>query len=169
MQERETPRLTRRALLGGTIALCAACDPVGAAKQQEHLEHAHDVAILRRVILAEEAFVELYAAVRRQHPNLAGGIQPLAAHHHKHLEELRQRLRVRIPDSSASPTTATRATPRATAPTSPSIAREALGSAEREAATARVTDLTHATPALAQLLASLGACAAAHAHMLSEM
>ena len=110
--------------------------------------------------------VALYAAVSRAHPNLRAELAPLAAETTAHLSALEPPATgpTESPGASASPS-ATASTPVAV-PASAAAARTALVRAERHEARLRVTQLVSASPALARLLAAIGASEATHATLL---
>lgn len=159
---------TRRALLGGwtllAAALAAACGPFRAADGPEREDP--DLAIVRRVIAAEEAILARYTAARRMHPNLAARLDPITAHHREHVAALRRRLGTAA--ASAAPSSRPPTGSPVPAPDAPDSAIAMLAAEEDAAARARVDDVARASPALAQLLASVGASEAGHAALLTE-
>ncbi|MQA82357.1 MAG: hypothetical protein GEV10_28500 [Streptosporangiales bacterium] len=125
-----------------------------------------DVVVTVRALTAEDQLLVAYAAVAERHPKLAGELAAFRKRHEAHRAALVARLpaghlagRTPTPSASPSPTGTTTATPSAT-----DVAD--LVEAEREAAADRVTDALAAGPTLAQVLAGMGACAAAHAQLL---
>lgn len=160
--------LTRRALLGGSVLVTASCGPLRAAPPPRRDEDP-DLAIVRRVIKAEEALLARYADARRLHPDLATRLDPIVAQHREHLAALRRRLGTAPPPVSAAPRTASEPVriPKPI-PDSPDLAIAALQADEDAAARTRVNDLRGASAALAQLLASVGASEASHVVLLAE-
>jgi hypothetical protein len=154
---------TRRAVLGGSAALlatAAGCTSVGRA---EAPAAGPGVSLLAGAIQSEADLIALYAAVLIAHQRLADRLRPLQDHHVQHLAVLKRHY---VPGSTTGTATpAPQAT--ATAPDSENRALAALRSAERRAAAARAGEVRRATPGLAQLLASIGACEAGHAQELA--
>lgn len=163
--------LSRRTLLHSVAlggALGSALATTGCGTREAPKSHP-DVAILVGVIASEERLVALYDGVRRAHADLADTIDPVLTHHREHLAALRRHFR-----PGSGPRTRTRTAPRPSpAPLSvPDDQEEAvtrLRSAERTAAAARGAETTKASPALAQLLASIGACEAGHDVTLARL
>ncbi|MET9337640.1 hypothetical protein [Nonomuraea sp. NPDC003804] len=134
---------------------CTAGTPEPAAPKAPDPEHL----LLRELIAGKERTIDLYTVlVKAGETKLA----PFLARHEEHLAELRRRL-------PAEPAPAVSATP--SAPPSPSkkparVSLSRLREAERKAAATRARQLGAASPALAQLIASIGACEALHAQAL---
>lgn len=144
------------AALTGTLATLGA---TGCARREDPRPHP-DVAVLLAAIAGEERLVALYEAVRRTHAGLAARIDPMLAHHREHLTALRRHYR---PGTRPTPSTAPRSPdPLPSVPADEGEALAALRAAERGAARARSTEAGQVEPALAQLLASIGACEAGH-------
>ena len=154
---------TRRAVLGGSAAVLAAvtgCTSVGRAAAPPP---GPDVSLLDGAIQSEAGLIALYAAVIAAHQGLSDRLKPLHDHHTRHLDVLKRHY---VPGTTTGTTTpAPQAT--ATAPRGEARALAALMSAERKAAAARSGEVRRATPGLAQLLASIGACEAGHAQELA--
>lgn len=152
---------SRRALLGGAATLpvlLTACGPV----RGETAPPRPEVAVLTAAIGGEEALIALYEAARRAHAGLIPRLDPALAHHREHLSVLRRHY---LPGTGAG---GLRTAPQAP-PTVPARAAQALAAlrrAESRAAAARVRDVARVDPALAQLLAGIGACEAGHAAAL---
>lgn len=141
-----------------------------------------DVAVLNDAIAAERDLIALHEAVTGAHPELAGRLSTLLAHHRDHLLVLRRHYRPgtgeRTPAAPPPPATVrgtTGATASAAPPAivaSPSVpagldqALAVVRAAERQAAAARIRDVGQVPPGLAQLFASIGACEAGHVAML---
>jgi hypothetical protein len=129
-----------------------------------------DVKVLHDVISAEYLMISKYTAVLAAFPRLAGSMSPLLAQHREHLTALQARL---VIPSGASPAQVASATarPRAPRPRVPSSRPAAIGylrAAERDQAAALAHRVAGVPPSLAQLLASIGACEAAHAALLGS-
>jgi hypothetical protein len=128
------------------------------------------VGLLRDAIAGEDAMISRYTAVLAAHRGLAGTAAPLLAQHREHLAQLRARL---VIPPGANPSQAASATarpelPRPRVPAGQAAAVRYLRTSEQDAAAALVGWVTNASapPSLAQLLASIGACEAAHAALL---
>lgn len=165
------PQLTRRALLGGSLALTlTACTPAGKRPGP-------DVVLVGRAVADEQDLLAYSQAVLRHHPGVGARVDPIVSDHRAHLGALRAQVSptpADLPTSVSPPTTPTSAGPGpARSPGPPRVpageAEAVAGLAERErsAAAARVEDLSGAPPFLAQLLASIGASEAAHAGLLA--
>ena len=129
-----------------------------------------DVGVLHDVIDAEYTMISRYTAVLAAFPGLAGRMSPLLAQHREHLAALRARL---VIPPGASPVQAASATarppgPRPRVPPSQAAAVGYLRAAERDQAAALIRRVAGVPPSLAQLLASIGACEAAHAALLGS-
>lgn len=160
---REAHGVTRRALMGGSLALAvAACQPAGNAPRADGTDP--DVLALRRALSAEQRLLARYDAVRRRHPDLADRIDPIAAEHRHHARALAARVTPSpepTPTPTASPGDGWRAPPDA------AEATRGLADLERAAAADRVDDLFAVPPFLAQLLASISASETTHAELLA--
>lgn len=161
-------RTSRRAVLlslAATGAAAAGCRPLF-RESGPPARPDPDVVVTVRALTAEDRLLAAYTAVAERHRKLAGELAAFRKRHEAH----RAALVARLPDGhpagatptpSASPSAS--ASPTAT-PSATSVAD--LVEAEREAAADRVTDALAAGPTLAQVLAGMGACAAAHAQLL---
>jgi hypothetical protein len=157
-----TPAVSRRALLGGAVSAVALG---GCARERPPVPAPRpDVAVLTAAIAAEQRLITLYEAALRAHEGLAGRLKPLLAHHREHLEALRRHY---LPGTGEATATASPEAP-PEVPGKASQALELLRRAEGEAAAARAEDVQRVAPGVAQLLASIGACEAGHAAVLSE-
>ncbi|MFF8265783.1 hypothetical protein ACF059_00155 [Streptomyces sp. NPDC016562] len=113
--------------------------------------------------------LERYDATAAAHPALAGRLAPLRAAVAAHTAAL-------SPTSTGSPSAAASVAAGAAAPASsgepvPPVAAEALtalADAERSLSEARTIDLAGAPGELARMLASVAACGAVHAHLLTS-
>jgi hypothetical protein len=159
--------LSRRwVLTAGGLLAASACTRGGRPTPAPRLDP--DVAIRRAAAADVSALLALYAVNSQAHPGLASRLAPLAAETTAHLAAVRP---------PAATSTATPATPTATGsasvsspPPAPTVteALTTLAAAERQAAARRAAQLTAASPALARLLAAVGASEATHAMLLSE-
>ncbi|MCG5211747.1 hypothetical protein [Streptosporangium sp. KLBMP 9127] len=161
-------RLTRRALIrggamGAAVAAMAGCaanepEPVAPAPPDPQVE------LLRQVIAGKERTIALYERAAADEPALL----PFLERHKVHLAELRRRLPPATTPATA-PVTAQTASPAPSGGASPGkVSRTRLRDTERKAAAARPKQLQSVSPPLAQLLASIGACEAAHVQALSR-
>jgi hypothetical protein len=129
-----------------------------------------DVGALHDVIDAEYTMISKYTAVLAAFPALAGTMSPLLAQHREHLAALQARLVIPPGTSPAQAASAT-ARPRPRRPRVPSsqaAAASYLRGAEQDQAAALAHRVAGVPPSLAQLLASIGACEAAHAALLGR-
>ncbi|GAA2357020.1 hypothetical protein GCM10010404_07140 [Nonomuraea africana] len=150
--------LSRRAVLAGgaaTAALsgCSAGGSEPAAPKAPDPEHV----LLRELIVDKQRTIGLYSVLVA-----AGGekLAPFLARHEEHLAALRERLPRDDAQTGSSPTPSAAPSP-TPAPRKVSLTR--LRDLERRAAALRPRQLGQASPALAQLIASIGACEALHA------
>lgn len=150
-------------MLGGSAAVLVTitgCSTIGRAAAPPP---GPEVALLSGVMQSEAGLIALYDAVLAAHHRLAARLTPLRDHHVQHLSVLQRHY---VPGTNTGTTTpAPQVT--ATAPDGETRALSALRGAERKAAAARADDVRRAAPALAQLLASIGACEAGHAQVLA--
>lgn len=131
-----------------------------------------DALVRAAVARAERDMVRLYEATSARHPALAGRLAAFTARHRRHLDTVEL---VGTPDpvdgttSAESPSAPADETPAVpTVAADPAAAVNALRVAERAAADARITDCLRAEqPALAETLASIAACEAAHDMLLA--
>jgi hypothetical protein len=154
---------SRRTLLSG-VAVAGALAATGCGRREAPRPHP-DVGVLTAVIASEEGLVTLYEAVRRAHGGLAARVDPPLAHHREHLNALRRHYRPGTSPGRATTsgtTTSRKPGPPPDVPGDEDAAIAALRAAERAAARARSTEAGQVSPALAQLLASIGACEAGH-------
>ncbi|WP_433511233.1 hypothetical protein ACQP2T_46515 [Nonomuraea sp. CA-143628] len=144
--------LSRRAVLAGGAAAAAlsGCDASDTPQPSPTPSEDPERVLLRQLIADKEHTIALYSAL------IAGGatkLTPFRDRHQAHLDELRKRL---PSGSSSSPA------PKTPAP-APKTSVSRLREAERRSAALRVRQLAGVSPQLAQLIASIGACEAAHA------
>ncbi|MEV4075287.1 hypothetical protein [Nonomuraea fuscirosea] len=153
-------QLSRRALLAGGAAALTACSASGPDRPAAPAPDSPETVMLKGLIAEKERTIALYSSL------ISGGadkLVPFRDRHQAHLDELRRHVTVPSPPVAApgsaapSPT----ATPAATAKArKPSLAR--LRELERKAAAGRARALGGLSPGVAQLVASIGACEAAH-------
>ncbi|MFG1689981.1 hypothetical protein ACGFNP_58230 [Nonomuraea sp. NPDC049269] len=148
--------LSRRAVLAGGAAAAALSGCGASDVPQPSPTPAEDPerVLLRQLIADKEHTIALYSTL------IAAGqtkLTPFRDRHQAHLVELRKRL----PGGSHTATPAPRSSQTATPAPKTSLSR--LRDAERKSAALRVRQLAGVSPPLAQLIASIGACEAAHA------
>lgn len=156
--------MSRRALLvAGGLLTAAGCSGGDAPQPPEPPDP--DVAIRAEATEGVRALKDLYDVVAAAHPSLAADLAPFAAETAAHLSALQP---AGTPSPSASPASSN-PSPSATvtAPATATEARQALSRAERGGAEARVRQLGKASPALARLVAAIGASEATHAMLLA--
>jgi hypothetical protein len=144
-------------LAGGAVAALSGCGSTGGPRPSptpapENPEHV----LLRGLIADKERTIAVYSAL------ITGGdaeLVPFRERHQAHLNELRKRLPASAasPAASVTPSTSGSATPAA------GMSLSRLRDAERRSASQRTRQIAGVSPALAQLIASIGACEAAHA------
>ncbi|GIH91877.1 hypothetical protein ACFFMN_34280 [Planobispora siamensis] len=162
--------LSRRTLLGGgalgvaaaMVAGCSAEQPEPAASAPPDPE----TVLLRQLIADKEQTIALYASAS------SSKLVPFRQRHEAHLAELRRRLPADGPASSPAPSSPVPSSGGpASSPTpapEPAVSVRELRDLERKAAALRSRQVADVSPALAQLVASIGACEAAHATALSR-
>ncbi|MEU6311605.1 hypothetical protein [Streptomyces sp. NPDC047014] len=167
-------RPSRRSLLTGAAgaagaALLTGCSdsPSSGATAALSLERRMREAAVRD----SERLLERYDATTAAHPSLAPRLAPLRAAVAAHTAALSPSAPSR-PSSSATPSGGTGAaaptTGAAAVPPKPAEALTDLADAERTLSESRTIDLAGAPGELARLLASVAACGAVHAHLLTS-
>lgn len=156
---------SRRAVLaGGGLLALVGCSAGARPEPDEEVDP--DVRIRAEATEDVRRLVALYATVTAAHPVLRDELAPLAAETAAHLTALDP------PPTAATgstpPTGSPSATVTSTAPATAAAGRASIAQAERRAAEARVDQLTLASPALARLLAAIGASEATHASLLGS-
>ncbi|WP_405140439.1 twin-arginine translocation signal domain-containing protein [Sphaerisporangium sp. NBC_01403] len=164
--------LTRRAVLRGTAAgavamAVAGCSAPEAAPPAPKPPDPETV-LLTGVIADKEQMVALYRQAVLAGGRPASVLGPFQQRHEAHLAELRRRLPPSPAPTPASPTPAPPSSPPASAPAAAKVSVARLRELERKAAAARPRQIGSVSPALAQLLASIGACEATHAVALAR-
>ncbi|MBP2702836.1 hypothetical protein JOL79_03335 [Microbispora sp. RL4-1S] len=164
--------VTRRALLGAaTLGFAAGGCSSRPEKPAASPRPDPQLVLLTSLIQGKEDLVTLYQQAMDARKTGAAALEPFRQRHLAHLAALRRFL----PPGAAPGTSG--APPSAAGPPSPSPAVKSgaesgaepgavsvgtLRAAERRAAAARPAQMAGASPALAQLLASIGACEAVH-------
>lgn len=139
-------QLSRRALLAGGAAALTACSASGPPQPAAPAPDSPETVLLKDLIAEKERTIALYSSL------ITGGadkLVPFRDRHQAHLNELRKHVKATAP-APPSPTPTAKA----------SLSR--LRELERKAAAARARTLAGLSPGVAQLVASIGACEAAH-------
>ncbi|MFI7125511.1 hypothetical protein ACIBQ1_07435 [Nonomuraea sp. NPDC050153] len=142
--------LSRRVVLAGGAAALTACSATGPPQPSVQASDSPETTLLKDLIAEKERTIALYSSL------ISGGARklvPFRDRHQAHVNELRKYVTV----ASTPPATST---PTSAAP-KPSLSR--LRDLESRAAALRVRQLDRVSPGVAQLIASIGACEAAHA------
>ncbi|MEU6408634.1 hypothetical protein [Microbispora sp. NPDC046933] len=162
--------MTRRALLGSAAAAGLAAAGCSSAPRKPAAPASPDpqTVLLTSLIAGKEQLVSLYGRAAAALPDRAAALEPFRRRHAAHL----QALRALLPAGSGPGTFP--ASPGASSSASPSgspsaVSVGALRDAERRAASARPAQMATASPALSQLLASIGACEAVHVVALGRV
>lgn len=159
--------LRRGAVLGGAIGGGALLLPwlAGCAAESSASSPAGrtDVAVLVAAMASEQHLIAAYEAVRSAGAAPADRLEPALAHHRRHLEVLRRHYVPGSGDRADEGGAMPSAGPAPPVPAGAARALAFLRDAEVDAASARTADAAKAGPALAQLVASIGACEAGHA------
>lgn len=121
-----------------------------------------DVRALMAAVTAEDNLVYLYTKTIASYSSLAAGLSPLLAEHQAHLRALEARV-IEPPGKSLR----VRPSSRPAIPTSKTEAVAQLRAAERAAITAQLGRLPAASPAEAQLYASIATSEATHITILN--
>ncbi|MFG6190937.1 hypothetical protein [Nonomuraea sp. JJY05] len=143
--------LSRRVLLAGGAAALTACSTTVPPQPSVQASDSPETTLLKDLIAEKERTIALYSSL------ISGGAQklvPFRDRHQAHVNELRKYV------TAASAPPATSASTPTPAP-KPSLSR--LRDLERKAAALRIHQLDGVSPGVAQLIASIGACEAAHA------
>ncbi|KAB8183400.1 hypothetical protein [Microbispora catharanthi] len=164
-------QVTRRALLGSAAAAGLAAAGCSSAPRKPAAPAPPDpqTVLLTSLIAGKEQLVSLYGRAVAALPARTAALEPFRQRHAAHL----QALRALLPAGSgtgtfpASPAPASSSASPSERPSAVSV--EALRDAERRAASARPAQMATASPALAQLLASIGACEAVHVVALGRV
>ncbi|MET7334072.1 hypothetical protein [Nonomuraea sp. NPDC005650] len=144
--------LSRRVVLAGGAAALTACSATGPPQPSVQAPDSPETTLLKDLIAEKERTIALYSSL------ISGGARklvPFRDRHQAHVNELRKHVTV----ASTPPVTST-PTP---TPSAPKASLSRLRDLERRAAALRVRQLDRVSPGVAQLIASIGACEAAHA------
>ncbi|WP_084258885.1 hypothetical protein [Microtetraspora malaysiensis] len=164
--------LTRRSLLGVAVAgvLVSGCSSSPAAKPRVPGPPDPETLLLRSLIAGKEETVALYHGAALSLTKLAAELRPFEQRHLAHLAALRgmlpQGAGTSAPASAAPSGAAPSGSP---SPSASAVSLADLRRAERRAATARPGQTEGASPALSQLIASIGACEAVHVIALGRL
>ncbi|MEV0384147.1 hypothetical protein [Nonomuraea sp. NPDC050643] len=146
--------LSRRTLLAGGAAALTACSASGPPEPSAQATDSPETLLLKDLIAEKERTIALYSSLIDR-----GGkkLVPFRERHQAHVNELRKHVK-------ASPAASSPASPSASASAkaSPKPSLSRLRDVERKAAARRPRQLAAVSPGLAQLIASIGACEAAH-------
>ncbi|MBO4273818.1 hypothetical protein [Microbispora triticiradicis] len=175
MEDGGGARVTRRALLGvaaaAGLAAAGGCSS-GPGKPAAPPPPDPQTVLIGELIADKERLVSLYGRAVAALPGQAAALEPFRQRHAAHARALRALL----PAGNAPTTPAPSSTGSAVASPSgspsdgsPEVSVGALRDAERTAAAARPAQTATASPALAQLLASIGACEAVHVVALGRL
>jgi len=164
VEQFDRPRVTRRALLGAAAAGLALG---GCSREEPPAPRPPDpqTVLLRSLIEDKTRLIALYRQTAAAHTGLAPALEPFVQRHTAHLDALRRLL----PEDAASPSAPASPAPSPSATASPDASLSGLRASERRAAAGRPTQMASASPALAQLLASIGACEAVHVVALGRL
>ncbi|WP_433375288.1 twin-arginine translocation signal domain-containing protein [Streptosporangium sp. CA-115845] len=158
--------VSRRALLRGGALGVAAVAAAGCTAEERVPPPAErpdpETVLLRELIAGKERTVALYASAA------SARLAPFRQRHEAHLAELRRRLPPAAASVSATPASSPTPSPSGGASAGGRTSVRALRDLEGRAAALRTRQVEGASPPLAQLIASIGACEAAHALALSR-
>ncbi|MEU4511860.1 hypothetical protein AB0G05_20390 [Nonomuraea wenchangensis] len=156
--------LSRRGLLAGGVAALAACSASGPARQPSTpAPDSPETVLVKQLIAEKERTIALYSAV------IADGgerLAPFRDRHQAHLDELRKHVTGLVTPAAVATPSGSPAPSGSAEPDKPSLSR--LRELERKAAALRPKQLAGISPGMAQLIASIGACEAAHAVALPK-
>ncbi|MGW0809387.1 hypothetical protein [Nonomuraea sp. NPDC002799] len=149
--------LSRRSLLAGGAVALTACSSSGPSQPSAPAPDSPETLLLKDLIADKERTIALYSSLI-----VDGGkkLVPFRDRHQAHLDTLRKLVPAAAPSTTAAAPSTT-GTPSPAAPPKTSLAK--LRDLERKAAARRARQLATVTPGVAQLIASIGACEAAHA------
>ncbi|MGY0058002.1 hypothetical protein ACWY4P_15830 [Streptomyces sp. LZ34] len=167
----------------GAAALLAGCSDGSGARPDAAGARAGEERLRARGARDSAALLARYDATADAHPRLTDRLRPLREETARHLEAFRTPDRPGTSSGSpsgSSPASASAASPSGSPSASAGAARvpdvpkdekkalAALARAERHTADTRTAALRDASPELARLLASIAACGAAHAYLLTS-
>ncbi|MFC4015963.1 hypothetical protein ACFOY2_52740 [Nonomuraea purpurea] len=152
--------LSRRALLAGGAAALTACSASGPPQPAVPAPDSPETLLLKSLISEKEHTIVLYSSLIAE-----GGdkLVPFRDRHQAHLAELRKHVNADVRSGQNADVRGGQkvASPSAT-PTTAKTSLSKLRDLERKAAAQRLRQLDGVSPGLAQLIASIGACEAAH-------
>lgn len=155
----ERRRALVRVVLGAPVVIAAAssCSGGTPGKRSANDFPDTDAHARWRVVRAEQLLLSMHQAAVKKHPDLAGLIEPLSAHHEDHLAAVLADGPLPIgADGVAKPEA-----PRL--PSSADAALDAIRAAEREASSVQIAAAEQVVgPALAALIGSIAASEASH-------
>lgn len=122
--------------------------------------------LLRSLIAGKEQMIELYQRAALSQARLAGALEPFRQRHVAHLAALRALL---PKEAAATPSVSGLSPTVSASPSAEGVSLSGLRDAERKASAARPAQTAGASPALAQLLVSVGACEAVHVVALGRV
>ncbi|MEU5104590.1 hypothetical protein AB0H07_20210 [Streptomyces sp. NPDC021354] len=164
-------------MLGGGAAagaaLLAGCSGDSGSRPDASGSRSDEERLRTRGARDSAALLARYDATADVHPRLADRLGPLREETARHLEAFRSADQPASASASASPSASASASASAgkaraaDVPKDEKQALTALARAERRTADARTAALRDAPPELARLLASVAACGAAHAYLLT--
>ncbi|MEZ0072357.1 hypothetical protein [Planotetraspora sp. GP83] len=173
--------MTRRALLGTAaaglaVSGCSFRTGQGSGKTGAHKPPDPQTVLLISLIAAKEQMIALYQRAALSDAKRAGTLEQFRQRHVAHLAALRKLLpRDAAPTPSPSPSPSEASGSPSQASGSPSqasgsaVSAGRLRDAERRAAAGRPAQTAGVSPALAQLLAGIGACEAVHVIALGRL
>ncbi|NUW36864.1 hypothetical protein HTZ77_36475 [Nonomuraea sp. SMC257] len=163
------PSLSRRAVLAGGTAVVAltGCSGEDGDRPAAAPAEPPELVLARELIADKERVIGLYGVLIGKG---AGELAPFRDRHQAHLAELRRRFPAAASPAPGTGTAPPSGTPSsgAASPGAPTagaakVSLSSLRETERRAAAQRVRRLSGIAPSMAQLVASIGACEAAHA------
>ncbi|WP_285733374.1 ferritin-like domain-containing protein [Nocardiopsis sp. ATB16-24] len=158
--------VSRRVMLGATVALGVGFLGGCGGAEWYPANVTPDEYVLRAVIREKERMIARYEAAISEGSGPVELLERFLEHHLAHLDALSEALPedAALPESEASPPT----DEEAPAPVE-GLDAAGLGALEAAATSARLDQAGAVTdPGLAQLLGSIGACEAGHAHLLAQ-
>lgn len=166
MERTDGARVTRRMLLGAAVAGLAAggCSTRSPEPPPPKPPDPQTV-LLISLLRDKEQMITLYRQAASGTEKPAPALEAFRLRHVEHLTALRKLL----PEDNRTGDAAPGTSPSGSPSPSPAVTVDELRDAERRAAAARPGQMAKASPVLAQLLASIGACEAVHAVALGRL
>lgn len=165
--------MTRRALLGTAAAagLAAAGCSASPPKPAPPASPDPQTVLLTSLIAGKEELVALYQRAASAQPKRAAALEPFRQRHAAHAQALRALLPAGAGTfPAAAPQPPSQSQSPSQSPTAvEDVSVQDLREAEKRAAAGRPAQMASASPALSQLLASVGACEAVHAIALGRL